>query len=96
MSSLLGLKFRKKDDEFCPFCHCQRQNKAHSLKIEHWLEYCEKREGNVGKLPIKISDCAYCLLHAKLRITELLLRHHAQSIFEQEGKTTKQCVAELV
>jgi len=96
MSSLLQLKFRRATDEFCPFCHCQRKNKTHSLDMERWAEFCVKREGNVGQLPIKISKCAYCLLHAKLRITELLLRVHAQSIYEQKGKKRRKVVEELV
>lgn len=57
---------------------------------------CVPREGTIGKLPIKIVDAAYCLLHAKLRITELLLRCHAQSIYEQVTKTRAQAVRDLV
>lgn len=83
---LVNGRFKYGTDQFCPYCHIQKQDIEEGLRcIKILFKYtnflanttlCPKqRSGNIGGLDVQASDFIFCFLHAKLRLTETILRH---------------------
>jgi CRISPR/Cas system-associated protein endoribonuclease Cas2 len=69
---LAGLRFKFALDEFCPYCKC------HKDQIEAMMRKtyrARKRTGKLGPLLIDADLYCYCFLHAKMRLTETIIRH---------------------
>lgn len=84
--TMTELRFKFATDQFCPYCHCQK------CEIEEVLRGKKKpkeREGTFGPLLIPLNKFVYCFLHAKMRMTETILRHQIKGYYSRATNQQK-------
>jgi hypothetical protein len=73
-------RFKYDQDCFCPFCCCK---KGEIEAVMRGRKTAQKRSGNIGSLKVDYSMYCFCWLHAKMRLTETILRQLIRSYYSK-------------
>lgn len=85
--TMTDMAFRVESDCFCPYCYITKGSIEAHLRGK--LVPIQRTSGTFGALSISIRLFIYCFLHAKLRLTETLLRHQIRGYYDRATNKQK-------
>jgi len=86
---LIKGRFKFVTDEFCPYCHIKKGQIEDHIRgtLKDKINY----RVNLGYLDLPSMCFLFCILHARLRVTETILTHQIRATFDYSTKKT-QCL----